>query len=876
MKNSTRAVGAAMAAALVAICLLVTPLPVARADDAAVAGTGAAGPAATESAAARGEGLQEVVVTATRHEESLSKVPISVTALTQDAMDSRGVKDFQDIARFTPGVSIDNSGTNAISIRGISSSAGAGTTGIYLDDTPIQMRNVGFNPEDALPKTFDLERVEILRGPQGTLFGAGAEGGAVRYILAQPSLTASSSNARSEASYTEYGQPSYELGIAHGQPLIDGVLGLRASAWYRYDGGWIDRVDPVTGLVTQNNINYSHTLLLRLAGVWQPKNGFTITPNFMFQDRQQHDQPTFWPTYSNPGSGQFNTATPETIRDPDQFYLSALKAQWDLARSAIIANASYYHRWGQTGYQGTVYDLAYFETNGWPANPNFSGTGFGCEATNNAANCPWYPLLDANGIHYGALPKSLQNFQTPNLMTNKQDNYVGELRWQSSDSGSRLRWTVGAFWELAKEGSLEELQDPNNQVNQLFAFMFGPAYTATALYGPYYSCPTNAAYPYIPACDIYYNNNTTFDRQIAGYGELSWQFADKWTLTLGERVSRTKFNLDHYADGIENFGPSPALGAQTKASQSETSNTPRASLAWQIDNANMVYATYSKGFRPGGGNAPLPSYCGPGPGSDLNAAGYPNGAPLLYGSDSTQNYEIGAKNAVGSWLKIASSVYYIKWNGIQQNIYIAGACGLQFTDNLGEAVAKGADLQLELALGSKFFLDLSVGYTSARFTQTSIPPGGPSYPPRAINGDAISGEAAIDYAPGTNPPWQVAVGPEYRFILRQHEAFVRVDWEYESRNPWLAPVQDPGTSQYIPASYTLSSTTFTSVRGGVTLGDWQVTPFIDNLFNSHTTTNYALGQQDPYNPAGSPSQQQNAYTFRPRTFGVTATWRVGH
>jgi len=88
-------------------------------------------------------GIEEIVVTATRRAESLSKVPISVTALSQDAMDERGIKDFQDIARFTPGVSIDNSGTNAISIRGISSSGGAGTTGIYLDDTPIQMRAVG-------------------------------------------------------------------------------------------------------------------------------------------------------------------------------------------------------------------------------------------------------------------------------------------------------------------------------------------------------------------------------------------------------------------------------------------------------------------------------------------------------------------------------------------------------------------------------------------------------------------------------------------------------------------------------------------------------------------------------------------------------------
>src|SRR5580704_11223186 len=120
MKNSIRAVPVMISMSLCGFCVLGT-LPVQAQEQS-------------------GAGLQEVVVTATRHEEALSRVPISVTALTQDAMDARGIKDFQDIARFTPGVSIDNSGTNAISIRGISSSAGAGTTGIYIDDTPIQMR----------------------------------------------------------------------------------------------------------------------------------------------------------------------------------------------------------------------------------------------------------------------------------------------------------------------------------------------------------------------------------------------------------------------------------------------------------------------------------------------------------------------------------------------------------------------------------------------------------------------------------------------------------------------------------------------------------------------------------------------------------------
>ena len=153
-------------------------LPVAGAADAAGA-----------EAAAPGGALEEIVVTATRREESISRVPISITAITQDAIDQKGIKDFSDIVRFTPGVSFDSSQTNQISIRGISSSGGSGTTGIYIDDTPIQVRSLGFNSDDTLVKLFDLDRVEVLRGPQGTLFGAGSEGGTVRYITVQPSLT---------------------------------------------------------------------------------------------------------------------------------------------------------------------------------------------------------------------------------------------------------------------------------------------------------------------------------------------------------------------------------------------------------------------------------------------------------------------------------------------------------------------------------------------------------------------------------------------------------------------------------------------------------------------------------------------------------------
>ena len=807
--------------------------------------------------------LEEIVVTATRHEESLSKVAISLTAITQESLDTKGIKDFQDVARFTPGVAVDNSGTNAISIRGIASSGGAGTTGIYIDDTPIQMRALGFSPDDTLPKTFDIDRVEVLRGPQGTLFGSGSEGGTVRYLMNQPSLTKESTYARTELSFTRGGEPSYEAGVAHGGPLIDNVLGYRASIWYRYDGGWIDRVDPQTLALTDKHANRANTMVARLAFTWQPADGVLVTPSVMYQNSRKHDQSTFWNAYSDMSAGHFNNATPERIPTPDEFYLPALKIEADIGHTKLVSNTSYYHRREETGYQGTVYDLAYYQSQMW-----VNGT---C-GDGSAPPCSWYPLLDGNGVH---MPPGFAGYSTPNKMTNAQDTFTQEVRWQSNDPTSRWNWTVGGFWSISKSRSLEELKDA--QIVPLWNALFG-VNPVDFFGGNFYTC--NDGNPdglTIPNCDIYTNDNTVHDRQIAAFGEASYAVTDRFKLTVGGRVAKMKFSLDHRGDGFENYGPESA-----HAEQSENSFTPKVALAFQADPANLYYFTYSKGFRPGGGNSPLPDYCSGDNG--LNQTGYPDGAPLTYKSDTTQSYEIGAKNNLSSRMRISSSVYYIKWKNIQQSVYVPYNCGLQFTDNLGTAIAKGFDLQAEMVLGAGFSLDAAVGYTSARYSEPT-----PLGKPLLVNtGDAISGEGAANGSPATGAPWTVALGGQYNFSMAGRDAYVRLDWEYASRNNWPAASQDPGTTerpsaQYNPYVYSLGSTSFASLRGGVTFGNVSVAAFIDNLFDSRTITNYQLGQSDaniPTDPTTGnfsypqPTPQQNAYTFRPRTIGITLTYRL--
>ncbi len=344
--------------------------------------------------------------------------------------------------RFTPGVSIDQTGTNAISIRGISSSGGAGTTGIYIDDTPIQMRSLGFNPDDTLPKTFDLDRVEVLRGPQGTLFGAGSEGGTVRYILTQPSLTTASTYVRSEVSYTQYGQPSYEPGIAHGGPIIDGTLGLRASVWYRSDGGWIDRVDPTTACDVEHDVNHAGTLVLRLAALWQPVDAFTVhrASSIRTQEARRLD---LLAGVLRPRCRAFQHRDPGAHPGPTTILPAGAEARVGPRQEPdhlqhLLLPPRRDHRLPRHGLQPELLPDA-----GWPT----SARGLPRRAASRAT-ARGIPLLDGSGIH---LPAGFSNYQTPNTMTNSQQSYTQELRWQSTDAAAKLRWTAGCVL-AAREG----------------------------------------------------------------------------------------------------------------------------------------------------------------------------------------------------------------------------------------------------------------------------------------------------------------------------------------------------------------------------------------------------------------------------------------
>jgi iron complex outermembrane recepter protein len=604
---------------------------------------------------AQGAELEEIVVTATKREENIQKVPVSIYALSQKDLVLAGAKNMDDIAALSPGIQFDNQsgyGTGMltfISIRGVNSDIGASTTGVYIDDTAVQGRlNQFTNFGNSYPVTFDLNRVEVARGPQGTLFGAGAEGGTVRFIFNQPSLQSFSGQVSSEVSQTQYGGLSYETGVAGGGPIIVDELGFRASAWYRKDGGYINTVDPFTGADIDPNANRTESKAARLA-VLGSFGGLTVTPSIYYQSKQIHDATGFYGLLSNPDAGEFNDGHILPLPAADSYYLAALNIQEDLGAAKLTSITSYFSRFAttvddETGEVGTL---------GATAGLPLGNAGYG-----NPLGPAW-PVSYADGA---AEP----NQTSQRILTQ-------ELRLSSFDPAARLLWVAGLFYSRSTQ----------NEVTNFYDML---------------AAESDGVVP--PTTTLLYEQTVAIDKQVAAFGQLDFRITDALKLTGGVRVANTKYSFETLAGGLFNGG-APPIGT---TATSENPVTPKFGLSYQADPDDLYYFSVAKGYRVGGGNSPLPDIC-------------PSSAPPTYSSDSLWSYEVGAKNRLfGDRVQIDTSVFHIDWKNIQQEVLLA-ACGFNYIANTGEATSNGVDMQVEALLTKQFKVDLAASYTNSRYTK---------------------------------------------------------------------------------------------------------------------------------------------------------------
>jgi outer membrane receptor protein involved in Fe transport len=758
--------------------------------------------------------MEEITVTATRRSEALSKVTESISAFTSAKMEVLNIKSFADMAKFTPGVDFD-ADANEISIRGIKSSAGSATTGIYIDDTPIQLRALGLNANNALPYVFDLDRVEILRGPQGTLFGAGSEGGTVRFITPQPSLTDYSGQVHTELSGTEGGGMNFEGGVAVGGPIVQDKLGFRLSGWARRDGGYIDKIDPYNGEVTEPDANRTNTYVVRAAFTVAPIDNLTITPAYNFQQRSLNNYNQYWVSLSDRNDGHFIDGTPENMRDDDRFDLVSMKVQYDLDDVQLISNTSYFSRSERLqGYSGTLYNLSYFQ----------QITSGGTDPQGNPCinNCTAHSvLLNPGGINLpGFGPYVSQNF-----ITNKQSNVTEEFRVQSTNKDAVVQWVAGVFYAQNMQNSNEEINDP--QLPALTQYLWGermvPAWGQLLL----------------PNGDDYVNDTHAHDRQVALFGDVTVNITDQWKFTAGLRYAWTHFDFHNLNTGAQDLLDNGGHPAFARGHDDEEPVTPKVSLSYQITPDDMIYGTIAEGYRIGGASPPLP----------FAACGGP--FPTQYNSDDTWSYEIGTKDRfLDRRLQLSASAYYVEWSNIQQAIYVP-SCGIQYTTNVGEAITEGFDLDIDYQITDNLLLNVAIGYTEAKYTKTAYDP--------ATGGILARVGDALDVT-----PWTGTIGLQYNFLVGDDQAFVRADYEFTSRRHRPISAEDPQTEYYDPGLHPDPATSLVSLRTGITLDRWEFNLFMDNVFNAHPQLN--LAHQDEF------TLLYTAETFRPRTTGFSASY----
>jgi len=618
---------------------------------------------AAEQSAAADAAIDEIVVTANRREQVLSTVPISIAAFSTAEMDAKAVRNIDDIARNTPGITLGRgfSATNSISIRGVSS-AGPGTTGIYINDSPIQTRSIGVGTFNVYPLVFDLERVEVLRGPQGTLFGSGSQGGTVRFITPTPSLTESSVYARVEGAVKAHGSENYEAGVAYGTPLIVDKLGMRGSAWFQKVGGFIDKADPVTRKITKQNFDDSENKAMRLDFKYALTDRITISPSIYFQEQYNGDINQYWEEFSNPSKGEFISGTTRDNDGHDQFKLWTLNTQYEGDGFDVTLNSSYFDRYNLQNVDYSTLIPAYFIANHFhPSFPNY----------------PAYAFFEQ-----------------------KQKVAAHEARIQSSGD-TRFKWIGGVFWTLAKQSMFEQIIDP------LFDEVLFATYRQTTA--------QRLGMPVLPNDVIYDARDVSKDEQIAGFGEASYEVFDGLTATVGLRYASMKYRLISNQNGPFN-GPRPT---QAVGTNTEDTFNPKFNLSWQVNEDTLYYATVSKGFRPGGINQSIPYT----PGickDDQDRFGGP--APAAYKSDTIWSYEAGLKNSfLDRRLYVAASVYHLIWKNKQLG---RNACGLSYLDNGGEATSEGFEIEARFRATPDLTIGANVGYIDAENSQAVL--GGPN------------------------------------------------------------------------------------------------------------------------------------------------------
>jgi iron complex outermembrane receptor protein len=738
------------------------------------------------------EQLQEIVVTAQKRESTVQTTPLSITALTGQDLVDRGITDIAAIVQSVPGVSMRTSGPGQteLEIRGLTSSGGnSATVGFYLDDIPLSAPASAQNGKVVIdPNLYDLNRIEVLRGPQGTLYGSGSMGGTIKLVPNAPNPSAFDASAQVILGGTDGGDTlNHTENAMVNLPLAD-TLALRIVGSSEVLTGWIDRIvvaqpdfpAPINATTRGNvaaapiaesfkDVNDENLRSVRASLLWKPTDRLSIEPTFMYQEITQGGLNLI---DSQPGTKtQYQPYnSPEPFED--RIDIGSLNVQYHFDWADLNSTTSYWRRDENLRQDGT-------------------------EEIATVLGAPIYPADGGAG----------QNFPT-SLEDDKSRQYSEEVRLTSSGH-AKFKWLVGYFYQDF-ESDFDEF------VNTPFTAIPGTIPNAFTQFQP------------------------TQILQNSFFGEASYTFLQQFTATAGLRRYYYTGSVNTAVSGWLSSSGTDAINHYSTGER-ESGVTPKFNLSYQLDEDLLLYGTVAQGFRPGGGNQPIPTAGALGTQclANLQAIGL-NAAPLGFKPDKVWSYELGEKFRSGDGrMTINSAGYFENWQHIQQNIPLE--CGFPFTGNAGDAHIYGAELEINAVLLPGLVASVNGSWTHAQYIANAVP------------------TTTIDERLQEVPEVTAAASLNYRRGITNTLAFIgRVE------NNYVGSRIDTTAQANLLPSYDL-----TNIRAGVEGSNWTAVLFANNVTNRLALL------------TNSPAINVNVSTFnrtaveQPLTFGIDLTYRLG-
>ncbi len=771
--------------------------------------------------------LEEVVVTATRRAVSAQDLPISITAVSGAALDAAGITDISGLAHSMAGVNVTDKGPfggvngATLIIRGLNSEATGGQVALatpivppvatYVDDTALFV-NLRLD---------DLDHVEVLRGPQGTLYGSGSLGGTIKFVQNAPDPSAFDAKVEAGMSKTDHTHATNQdvSGMVN-LPLTD-TLAVRISASWTDEAGFINQpnldvldssgapvptqpgnlLSPAATYSKDGTNSYGYRTA-RVATLWKPSDEFKAELSYHYQVSTANGFP-----YAAPEFGVKNLTSADLTQAStyDKVDLFSLTLEGDLGFATLTSNTSYAHHNNQSS----------------------------SDLTHLYGSFSFYPA------YYGANPRLLVTGH--DQLDDKP--WAEEVRL-ASKGGGFFDWVGGLFFK--------------NQTTIINEHEFYPGYSdyfnaCVPTYGVgdginASQCGLGEAYTPGPTQSVdgiplikdqaYIGDFETHFKDMAAFGELTAHLTPEWSVTGGTRVFKQTLSQSQQTGLLfDALIPPPAPIANASLSDSWRKALWKLNTSYQLDKSNLVYATWSQGFRRGSVNALPPS--------ELNGSYVTDPRLFKVEPDKADNYEIGAKGTLDNRFRYSAAIYDIQWHNVQEGAQLTPLV-LPAGINVGNAYSRGFETEIYYKLTEHFSAQTEYTYDKTALT---------SYSSVALLGLSVAPPAPGGPLPGT-PKNSAAIGLEYGHIeLAGGELLFAVNAHYQS-------VVIPALSATIPhvPGYTMAD-----ARTSYTLGHWMGTVYVDNLTNNVGISSYS-------DPANYSAKYYEAIVSRPRTVGFTVAY----